>query len=163
MDDGGSYPPAAIQLALVATMASQFVMMFVMVIAPVHMRANGHSLDAIGWVMMAHTHGMFGVAPTTGAAIRRWGTRRVIVGGVVTLASATLVAMSAPIAGMKTLVVALFLLGLRWNLGFVVGSTVIQEKLMLQDRVGIQEIGDTLTALAAASGAFATGLVADWR
>ena len=33
---------------------------------------------------------------------------------------------------------------------------------MLQDRVGIQGIGDTLTALAAASGAFATGFVADW-
>ena len=152
----------AIQLALVTMMASQFVMVFVMVIAPVHMRANGHSLDAIGWVMMAHTLGMFGVAPITGAAIRRWGTHRVIAGAAVTLASATLVAMSAPTADMKTLVVALFLLGLGWNLGFVAGSTVIQEELMLQDRVGIQGIGDTLTALAAASGAFATGFVADW-
>lgn len=152
----------AIQLALVTMMASQFVMVFVMVIAPVHMRANGHSLDVIGWVMTAHTLGMFGVAPITGTAIRRWGTHRVVTGAAVTLASATLVAMSPPTADMKTFVVALFLLGLGWNLGVVAGSTIIQEELMLQDRVGIQGIGDTLTALAAASGAFATGFVADW-
>ncbi|VAW01707.1 hypothetical protein MNBD_ACTINO02-138 [hydrothermal vent metagenome] len=152
----------AIKLALAALMASQFVMVFVMVISPVHMRANGHNLDAIGWVMMAHTLGMFAVAPITGIAIRRWGTRRVIVAATVVLFVASLVAMTATTADMKTLVVALFLIGLGWNLGFVSGSTVIQEELELRDRVSIQGVGDTLTALAGAVGAFTTGFVIDW-
>jgi MFS family permease len=152
----------AIRLAFATLMSSQFVMVFVMVISPVHMRANGHSLDAIGWVMMAHTLGMFGVAPITGAAIRRWGTRPIIVAASAVFVVANLVAMTATTADMTTLVIALFLIGLGWNFGFVAGSTVIQEELELQDRVSIQGVGDTLTALAAAGGAFATGFVIDW-
>jgi MFS family permease len=152
----------AIQLAFSALMASQFVMVFIMVISPVHMRANGHGLDAIGWVMMAHTLGMFAVAPLTGAAIRRWGTRPVIVVATGIFLVAGVVAMTATTADMATLVVALFLIGLGWNLGFVAGSTVIQEELELRDRVSIQGLGDTLTALAGAVGAFTTGFVIDW-
>lgn len=51
--------------------------------------------------MMAHTLGMFGVVPAAGAAIRRWGTHRVIAGATVTVVAATLVFMSALTADMK--------------------------------------------------------------
>lgn len=148
-----------VRLAIIALVTSQLVMVLVMTMTPLHIRANDGSLGTIGIVMMAHTIGMFAIAPITGRLVDRYGPRRLISVGVVVLIVAALVAASASTADTPRLVVGLFLLGIGWNFGFVAGSTELQIGLPIADRLKIQGTADAIAWTSGGFGAAISGII----
>ena len=142
-------------LALSAMVSGQFVMVLVMTMTPVHIRHQGHGLGAIGLVISAHTLGMFAVSPLTGWLADRYGRRPLLAAGVGTLVVACLLGVLAAGGSYPLTLVALLLLGVGWNLGFVGGSALLTESVEPADRVRVQGLGDALIwgcgALASAS------------
>jgi MFS family permease len=148
-----------VRLAIVALMTSQFVMVLIMTMTPIHIRSNDGSLGTVGIVMMAHTLGMFAIAPITGKLVDRHGPRRIIMLAVVTLPSASLVTIAAPAANTVILVVDLFVLGVGWNFGFVAASTELQIGLPVADRLKIQGTADAITWISGGIGAAMSGVI----
>jgi len=148
-----------VRLAIIALMTSQFVMVLIMTMTPIHIRGNDGDLGTVGIVMMAHTLGMFAIAPITGRLIDSHGPRRIIMVAVAVLVVASLIAIAAPTANTAVLVVGLFLLGVGWNFGFVAASTELQTGLPMADRLKIQGIADSVTWISGGLGAAISGVI----
>lgn len=147
----GSQPPLGpllrdpgVTLALVSMVSGQFVMVLLMTMTPLHIRHEGHDLGAIGLVISAHTLGMFALSPVTGRLGDRYGRVPLLVAGVVVLVVSCLVGVAAAAGSYTLTLVALFLLGVGWNLGFVAGSALLTDSVAPADRVRVQGLGDGL-------------------
>jgi MFS family permease len=149
----------SVAVALVSLVAAQVVMVLIMTMTPLHLIAHGHGLATVGFVLSAHTFGMFGLSPVTGRLTDRFGSPRVIASGLVGLALAALLAALAPADGGPLLTFALFLLGYGWNLCFVAASSLVSHGLGLAERTRIQGIADALTWGTAAFASLSSGLV----
>jgi MFS family permease len=145
--------------AIVALIAGQFVMTLIMTMTPLHMTQHGHDLGAVGLVLSGHTLGMFALSPISGRLTERFGAVRTIIGGSVVLGVSAVMAAVAPPDGGLVLLVALFLLGYGWNMGFVAGSTMLSERLELHERTRIQGVADALIWSAAAAASLGSGIV----
>lgn len=132
-----------VALALVSMVSGQFVMVLLMTMTPLHIRHQGHDLGAIGLVISAHTLGMFAFSPITGRLADRFGRVPLLAAGVVVLVAACLAGMVAG-HSYALMVVALLLLGIGWNLGFVGGSALLVDRVPGADRVRVQGLGDAL-------------------
>ncbi len=148
-----------VQLALSAMLTSQLVMVLVMTMTPLHIEIAGGTLGVIGWVMMAHTLGMFAFSPVTGELVDRIGPRKMIIVGISVLAFACGFAATAAKAETPILLVSLFLLGLGWNFGYVAGSAELQVGLGIGERVRLQGVGDAVTWLSGGLGAISSGFI----
>ena len=145
--------------ALVTLVAAQVVMVLIMTMTPLHLIEHGHGLATVGFVLSAHTFGMFGLSPITGRLTDRFGSPIVIVAGLAGLAVAALLAALAPPDGGFLLTLALFLLGYGWNLCFVAASSLVSHGLSLAERTRVQGIADALTWGTAAFASLSSGLV----
>jgi MFS family permease len=126
-----------------------------MVMTPLHMDHHHHSRDAISMVIAAHTLGMFGLSALTGYLIDRFGRIPMLVLGGLTLIAA---AILAPIAdGEVMLALALFLLGLGWNFGYVAGSSLLADTLKGAERTRVQGVNDSLVFFVAGFGSLSSG------
>jgi MFS family permease len=144
-----------VQLAILAVLISQTVMVVLMTMTPLYMDHHQHGRDAISFVIAMHTLGMFGLSPLTGYLIDRFGRIPMLFAG-----SALLIA-SALLAPLSTdqfiLAVALFLLGLGWNFGYVAGSSMLGDALQGEERARVQGVNDTLVAFVAGLGSLGSG------
>lgn len=138
---------------------TQLVMVAVMTMTPVHMRAHGHDLGAVGMVIGAHIAAMWLPSPVTGMLVDRLGRTPMVVAAGVTLLGAGVVAAVAPGDSLGLLVLALVLLGLGWNLGLITGTTLVVDATVPQNRARTQGTIDVLVALAGAGGGVSSGLV----
>lgn len=144
-----------VQLAILSILVSQTVMVVLMVLTPLHMEHHNHTRGAISMVISAHTLGMFGLSAVTGYLIDRIGRIPMLVAAGVTL---ILAALLAPVAqGEFMLAVALFLLGLGWNFGYVAGSSLLADALQGAERARVQGVNDSLVAFAAGIGSLSSG------
>ena len=134
-------------------------MVMVMVMTPIRIRANDGSLALVGWVMMAHTLGMFAIAPFTGWLVGRYGPRTMIRAAIGTFLVACLIAASASSAQPGALIVGLFLLGVAWNFGFVAGSTLLQHDAPVADRLKLQGFADSSAWITSAAAAALSGVI----
>ena len=151
-----------VQLSISAIVVSQAVMVLVMVMTPIHIRANDGSLATVGWVMMAHTLGMFAIAPVTGFLVDRLGPVRMIGAAIGTFVVACLIAAAATTASTPLLLVGLFLLGVAWNFGYVAGSTLLQVDASVPDRLRLQGFADSSAWITSAAAAGLSGVVVAW-
>jgi MFS family permease len=144
-------------LAIASMVIGQLVMTLIMVITPVHMTHGEHTTGEISLVIMAHTLGMFGLAPLTGWLVARLGSRAMMAyGGLLLIISSVM----APWAdSVFTLAIALFVLGLGWNFCFVAGSTLLGGQLHASERGRVQGINDMLVALASGTASLTTGAI----
>ena len=149
----------SVATALVSLVAAQVVMVLIMTMTPLHLMDHGHGLATVGFVLSAHTFGMFGLSPITGRLTDRFGSTRVIAAGLVGLAFAALLAALAPPDGGLLLTLALFVLGYGWNLCFVAASSLVSHGLSLAERTRVQGIADALTWGTAAFASLSSGLV----
>jgi MFS family permease len=149
----------SVAVALVSLVAAQFVMVLIMTMTPLHLIEHGHGLATVGFVLSAHTFGMFGLSPITGRLTDRFGSPRVIAAGLVGLALSAVLAALAPPDGGFLLTLALFLLGYGWNLCFVAASSLVSHGLSLAERTRVQGIADALTWGTAAFASLSSGLV----
>ncbi len=146
-------------VALVTLTAGQVVMILIMTMTPLHLTDHGHGLETVGFVLSAHTFGMFALSPISGRLTDRFGGPRIIAVGLVTLAMAGLLAAGAPADGGPLLTLALFLLGYGWNLGFVAASSMLTAGLTLGERTRIQGVGDGMTWTSAAIASLSSGFI----
>ena len=146
-----------VRLGVVATIIGQFVMTLIMVITPLHMNHHAHGAQAISWVIMAHTLGMYGLSSLTSRLTDRLGPVIIIVAGALILGvSAVLTPISNQVS---MLACSLFLLGLGWNFCFIAGSSLFFSGLLPVERGRAQGAGEMLVALAAGTGGLGTGAV----
>lgn len=148
--------PAA-QVALLAMLLGQMVMVLVMVITSLHMRGHQHGLGDISLVISAHTFGMYAFSILSGRLVDRWGRGPVILTGSAVLVLACLAATLSP--DVLPLGVALFLLGLGWNFCYVGGSTLLADQLSPGERARTQGFNDLLVGLASALGSLQSGFI----
>ncbi|MDH3247713.1 MAG: MFS transporter [Acidimicrobiia bacterium] len=165
----GSAPPAMdvfarrpVQLALAAMVIGQLVMVLIMTATPIHVENNGFDLALVGSIISAHTLGMFAFAPLVGRIVDRIGAVPMIGASAVVLIASALLAATAPPSATTALTVALFLLGIGWNLGFVAGSTLLSVSIepsirpLIQGRVDSMVWGSSALA-SAGSGVLLAG------
>lgn len=138
---------------------AQLVMVAVMTMTPVHMHDHGHGTAASGLVIAVHLGAMYLPSPLTGWLVDRCGRRAIAAAAGLTLLAAGVVAATAPGDAVAPLAVALGLLGLGWNLGFVAGTAIVADAVPLATRAKAQGSVDVVIALAGAGGGMASGLV----
>ena len=155
-----------VQLAILAVLVSQTVMVVLMTMTPLHMdhMAMGNMADmgnmvddrdAIALVIAMHTLGMYGLSPLTGYLIDRFGRIAMLLVGTLILASAALL---APLSSQNAvLAFALFLLGLGWNFGYVSGASLLADALRGQELARVQGVNDALVFFAAGLGTLSAG------
>ncbi len=149
----------AVQAAIVALVCGQLVMTLIMTMTPLHMTEHGHDLTAVGIVLSGHTLGMFALSPISGRLTDRFGSVPTIFAGTAVLATAAVMAAAAPPDGGFILLLALFLLGWGWNLGFVAGSAMLSHSLELHERTRVQGIADAMIWSASAAASLGSGLI----
>ncbi|MBA3871039.1 MAG: MFS transporter [Anaerolineae bacterium] len=144
-----------VQLAIIAALVCQTVMVVLMVMTPLYMDHHQHGRDHISLVIAAHTLGMYGLSAVTGYLIDRFGRISTLyAGALVIILSAVLSPLSA---NEYVLAATLFLLGLGWNFGYVASSSLLADALRGSERTRVQGINDALVFLAAGFGSLASG------
>jgi MFS family permease len=145
--------------AFVALIAAQVTMTLIMTITPIHLQDHHHPIETVGVVISAHVLGMFALAPISGRITRLIGPVRTILLGSSVLISASLLAAFAPPESATLLLVALFLLGWGWNLGFVAGSTLLSSGVDLGERARVQGVADAVIWTTSAAASLGSGAV----
>jgi MFS family permease len=148
-----------VPVSIVALIAGQVVMVLIMTMTPLHMTHHGHGLEAIGVVISAHVFGMFALSPVSGRLTDRFGSQPVIIAGLTILAGSAVLSALAPPEGGVLLLLALFLLGFGWSLGYVAGSALLTSGLSLPERTRLQGLTDALIWSSAAAASLASGVV----
>jgi MFS family permease len=145
-------------IVAMGTMAfAQMVMVVPMSITSVHMKVHEHSLSAVSLVISSHTLGMYVFSIISGRMADRWGRGPVIILGSTVLFLSCL--MAAPSVHLLPLVVALFLLGLGWNLAYVAGSALLADQLAPEERAKTQGFNDLLLNLSSGASQIGSGVV----
>lgn len=147
------------RLAVIGLAISQMVMVMVMAMTPLHMRAHDHEVGTIGWVLAAHTAGMFAFAPLAGWTSDRIGRVPTIAIGSVVLILAAVMAALAGEAPAILMFPSLYLLGLGWSFGMVASSTLLTEAVADQDQVAAQGTADLMASIISGLAALGSGLV----
>ncbi len=138
---------------------SQLIMVAIMTMTPIHIEHHGHGLAITGVVIAAHVAGMFLPSPFSGALVDRFGYLPIAAAAGLTLLAAGLLAARAPANSVGTLLLALVLLGLGWNLGLVSGTTLVTDAAPLATRARTQGVVDFGVSLAGAGGGLSSGLI----
>jgi MFS family permease len=153
---GWSWPVAAGAGIMILT---QLIMVAIMTITPVHIEHHGHGIGITGVVIAAHVAGMFLPSPFSGWLVDRFGYLPIAAAAGVILLAAGLLAAWAPVDSVPTLVLALVLLGLGWNLGLVSGTTLVTDAVPLATRARTQGVVEAGVSLAGAGGGLSSGLI----
>lgn len=145
------------RLALLAMIIGQATMVLVMSVTSLHMYNSGHPLGDISLVIAGHTLGMFGLSVVTGSLADRLGRPlTIMLGALLTIAGALI----APLSLLTPwLALALFLVGLGWNLCYIAGSSLMADSITPTERGRVQGASDLLVNLASAAGSLSSGLI----
>ena len=149
------------QTALLALSIAQVVMVMIMAMTPLHIRATGHGLSAIGLVISAHVFGMYGLSPVSGRLTDRFGQIPMILSGFAVLGVAAIGGAAAPHTAGSWLALPLFLLGFGWSLTFVAASALLTEGLSFADRARLQGATDAVVWTSAAVAGLTSGVLVD--
>jgi predicted MFS family arabinose efflux permease len=140
--------------------ASNFVMVAVMAVTPVHMTEHAHHhLQFVGIVISLHVAGMFAPSPISGWLADRVGPITVAVIGFAFIVVAGLTGVLVDLDNGAAITALLVLLGLGWNFGIVGGSTLLSASTTPRLRPYAEGIGEVTMGLAAGLGAPIAGLV----
>jgi MFS family permease len=135
--------------------ASQAAMTSVMGVAGVAVVHAGHGAGTLGWIMMTHFVGMFGLSRFVGHAADRWGRRVTIFAGLVLLALGGAVVATVP--GMAGFGAGILLVGLGWSFGFIGASLLLTDITVPSRRARILGRADLITQLTAAAVTLSSG------
>ncbi|MEV7283133.1 MFS transporter [Streptomyces sp. NPDC093252] len=149
----------AVVTGVAVMVLSQSVMIAIMTMTPIHMTDHGHSTRTAGVVIGLHLGAMYLASPLSGALADRLGRRATAALSAPTLCAAGMLAAFAPPHSAPALSLALVLLGVGWNLGFVSGTALIADALPAAHRASAQGTADLVVLAAAAAGGIGSGLV----
>ena len=147
-------------VAMLCAMISYALMNLVMTSTPLAMQACGFSIDDAGHIVSLHVLLMFAPSFFTGNLIQRFGAPKIIAAGLLALALCCAVA----VAGITFLHfgIALGLLGIGWNFGFIGATALLAGAHRPEERARVQGLNDFLVFGLVTLASFASGaLMAD--
>lgn len=158
-----------VRAAIICAMVSYALMNLVMTATPLAVVGCGFSPDLAADIVMAHVLAMFAPSFFTGNLIARFGAEKIVATGLALLALCAVVA----IAGVTEyhFFVALVLLGLGWNFGFIGATEMLTSSHTPEERSTIQGFNDfcvfgMVTIASLSSGALLNGfsdVVSGWQ
>lgn len=142
-----------------AAMASYGLMTFVMTATPLAILGcgQGYEIDDVTFVIQWHAIAMYGPAFFTGKIIQRIGAQTVIMLGLVMLTGCAVVAAMG--VELSHFWVALVLLGLGWNFGFVGATAMVTKYYRSEEKFKAQAFNDFCVFGTLAIGSFASGKI----
>ncbi len=144
-------------VAAICGVVSYSLMNLVMTAAPLAMKLCGHALTDSNLAIQWHVIAMYGPSFFTGSLIARFGTTRVVAAGLALTGIAGLVALSG--ITVWHFWIALILLGVGWNFGFIGASAMVVECHRPEERNRVQSFNDFLVFGTMAVGSFSSGHV----
>ena len=141
--------------AVTAGAISYLIMNFVMTSAPLAMRLCGLPQESANLGLQWHVIAMYGPSFVTGRIITRFGAARVVLAGLFLTACAAAAGLSGLTEGHFWL--ALILLGLGWNFGFIGASAMVVECHRPEERTRVQSLNDFLVFGLMVVGSFVSG------
>ncbi|WP_339238298.1 MFS transporter [Oceanobacillus sp. FSL W7-1281] len=138
---------------------TQFVMIAIMTMTPIHMGHHGHDLQAVGLVIGFHVGAMYLPSLITGSLVDKVGRAAMAVASAVTLLASGVLAALGPADSMAVLITALVLLGLGWNFGLISGTAILVDATSLDSRAKTQGTVDVWIALSGALGGGISGMI----
>ena len=142
-------------IAVICGVVSYTLMNLVMTSAPLAMRMCGLPLVDSNFAIQWHVVAMYLPSFFAGSLIARFGASRVVAAGLVLTACAAATGIAGNSAVHFSL--ALVLLGLGWNFGFVGASAMVLEIHRPEERTKVQALNDFLVFGTMALGSFASG------
>jgi MFS family permease len=146
-------------VAVSAGTVTYALMSFVMTAAPVAMVGCGHTVGEATLGIQWHVLAMFGPSFFTGRLINRIGRSATTALGLVLIASAAAVALSG--LAVANFWLALVLLGVGWNFGFIGATAMVTECYRPEERAKVQAANDFLMFGTVAIASFSSGKLLD--
>ncbi|WP_136441279.1 MFS transporter [Pacificoceanicola onchidii] len=131
-----------IAVAVICAMVSYALMNLVMTSTPLAVVGCGFEQNDAADVVSAHVIAMFLPSFFTGHLIARFGVEKIVATGLVILAGAGAVALSG--VELEQFFIALILLGLGWNFGFIGATTMLAGAHEPHERGRMQGLNDLL-------------------
>ncbi|MFO0993345.1 MAG: MFS transporter [Hyphomicrobiales bacterium] len=148
-------------VAIACATLSYGMMNLVMTATPIAMVDCGFVSTDASWVIQWHVLGMFVPSFFTGHLIARFGVEKICLLGMTLLVGSAIVAMLG--IDFANFAIALILLGLGWNFGFIGGTTLLTGSYAPSERAKVQGFNDfaisvTMAIASLASGKLLSGL-----
>jgi predicted MFS family arabinose efflux permease len=144
-----------IAVAMVCATVSYALMNLVMTSSPLAVVGCGfHTADAAD-IVSAHVLAMYAPSFVTGHIIARFGVEKVIALGLIILAAAGAVAMAG--VELSNFFIALILLGIGWNFGFVGATTMLTNAQRPEERGRLQGVNDLVVFGGVTMASFSSG------
>ncbi|NOD75508.1 MULTISPECIES: MFS transporter [unclassified Ruegeria] len=131
-----------IAVAIICAMVSYALMNLVMTSTPLAVVGCGFSANDAADIVTSHVLAMYIPSFFTGHLIARFGVEKVVALGLAILASAGVVALQGVELG--NFFLALVLLGIGWNFGFIGATTMLADSHDPQERGRMQGLNDLL-------------------
>lgn len=145
----------AIAVAVICATVSYALMNLVMTSSPLAVVGCGFETADAANIVTAHVLAMYAPSFFTGHVIARIGVEKVIALGLTILAAAGAVAMSG--VELENFYIALVLLGLGWNFGFIGATTMLAAHYRPEERGRMQGLNDFVVFAGVSMASFASG------
>ncbi|WP_411837344.1 MFS transporter [Paracoccus sp. ME4] len=130
----------AIAVAMVCGMVSYALMNLVMTSTPLAVVGCGYDTADAANIVSAHVLAMFAPSFVTGHLIARFGAETIVGLGLAILAAAGAVALSG--VALEQFFIALILLGIGWNFGYIGATTMLTRAHAPEERGRVQGMND---------------------
>jgi MFS family permease len=144
-----------IAVAMICATVSYALMNLVMTSSPLAVVGCGFDTGDAADVVTAHVLAMYAPSFFTGHLIARFGTERIIALGLTILAAAGAVAMSG--VQLENFFLALILLGIGWNFGFIGATTMLTNAQRPEERGRLQGLNDLVVFGGVTLASFSSG------
>ena len=131
-----------IVVAIICAMVSYALMNLVMTSTPLAVVGCGYEQDTAADIVSAHVLAMFIPSFFTGHLIARFGTTNIVALGLFILAGAGGVALMG--VDLENFYIALILLGIGWNFGFIGATAMLQNAHAPEERGRVQGLNDAI-------------------
>ncbi|NHB77275.1 MFS transporter [Rhodobacter calidifons] len=144
-----------ILVAMICATVSYALMNLVMTSSPLAVVGCGFETGDAANVVTAHVLAMYAPSFVTGHLIARFGTERIIALGLTMLAASGAVAMAG--VQLENFFVALILLGIGWNFGFIGATTLLTSAQRPEERGRLQGLNDLVVFGGVTLASFSSG------
>jgi len=131
-----------IAAAVICAMVSYALMNLVMTSTPLAVVGCGFGSEDAANIVSAHVLAMFAPSFFTGHIVAKFGVDRVVAAGLAILGAAGIVALSG--VELEQFYIALILLGIGWNFGFIGATTMLAGAHTIEERGRMQGLNDML-------------------
>ena len=131
-----------IAVAIICAMVSYALMNLMMTSTPLAVVGCGYTQNTAADVVTGHVLAMFAPSFFTGHLINRFGVERIVALGLAILATAGAVGLAG--VELENFFVALILLGIGWNFGFIGATTMLAGAHAPEERGRVQGMNDML-------------------